>query len=670
MYEPSTSEVLQTLSSPADQSPLTVQRRSFLMAVAAGASVLSMPAWMGKFEAAASPLTPGEGVLVLLTMGGGNDGLNTFIPFNDGAYRSARGGLAFGPEETLPFSNDRGFNSRLGFMKSKWDAGDVALIDGVGETRLNDLSHFTSMARVMQGHTSALRSGWAGRYVDQLSQSDPFNSVSLGTTVPLVVKGERQNAIAVPRRDSSLYPNMGSAHPQLQYDALQKMGQLAGGSRPVQQLAGQVLSRSVDLSSQLSAFVEGPLDEADVVTKLRLAARLINSNLGIRIISIVFGDFDSHSGQAEMHNTRMTEIETGLKEFYSTLQAEREKQTLLLGVSEFGRRVKANGSAGTDHGTANTVFAIGSSVKGGQYGHQPSLTDLDKHGNMKVHVDHRHVVSNVVNTWLGGDSNAILGQEFGDIGFLNAPGDNPVDSGKPTPTPVSPTSMVDLKRQIGRLYLAFFNRRPDEAGELGWIQARKSGQDLASIASFFAGSPEFKDTYGSLNNSDFVDLIYRNVLDRAPDSQGKAGWTTSLNEGMTRGTVMTHFSQSAEFQAKTASKLLEFEEQSNIGRLYRAFFVRKPDTKGLHDWINMEIPLAEVAEGFAESPEFKTRYGSISDEQFVDLVYDNVLDRTPDARGRAHWIAQLQAGWTRGQIMIGFSNSEEFRVKVDKLYES
>ncbi len=671
MYDPSTSEMLETLSSPSDQSALTLQRRSFLMAVAAGAGVLAMPSWMGQFQAAATPLTPGEGVLVLLTMGGGNDGLNTFVPFNDGAYRSARESLALAQNQTLPFSNDRGFNGRLGFMKSKWDAGDVALIDGVGETRLNDLSHFTSMARHMQGHSSALRSGWLGRYIDQLDQGDdPFHSVSLGTTVPLVVKGDRRKAIAVPHRDSSLYPNMGSTHPQRQYDMLRQMGQSAGGTRPVQQLAGQVLSRSVDLSGRLSSLVESPVEEAAVVTKLRLAARLINANLGIRVISIIFGDFDSHSGQEYMHNERMDEINAGLQTFYSTLSAEREKQTLLLGVSEFGRRVKANGSAGTDHGTANTVFAIGSSVKGGQYGQQPSLTDLDTHGNMKVHVDFRNVLSNVVTTWFGADSAAVLGQDFGDIGFLNSPGnESSGGGGTPVPPPAKLTT-IELKRQIGRLYLAFFRRRPDDNGEASWMDARRSGRTLASIASHFAGSNEFLNTYGSLSNSEFVELIYQNVLDRSPDSQGRQDWTSRLDAGMERGVVMEHFSQSNEFQGNTEAKLLEHEERGDIGRLYRAFFVRKPDTQGLHEWINRDLPLAEVAEHFVESQEFRTRYGSISNADFVELIYQNVLDRAPDEQGRAAWNSRLDEGWTRGQVMIGFSNSPEFRNKVDDLYDA
>ena len=110
------------------------------------------------------------------------------------------------------------------------------------------------------------------------------------------------------------------------------------------------------------------------------------------------------------------------------------------------------------------------------------------------------------------------------------------------------------------------------------------------------------------------------------------------------------------------------EETGPIGRLYYAYFLRKPDTAGLHHWINQDLPTSEVSQKFTQSAEFKQRYGSLSDEEFVDLVYSNVLERTPDEEGRNGWVAQLKEGKSRGEIMIGFSDSQEFRTKVANKY--
>ena len=180
--------------------------------------------------------------------------------------------------------------------------------------------------------------------------------------------------------------------------------------------------RAVDLSDRLYPYLGDEADEPEVVSHMRLAARLINANLGVRLISIVFGDFDTHANQVEMHNQMMDEMNAALHAFYGTLSPIYEDQTVVVGTSEFGRRVHENGSGGTDHGTSNSLWVAGSRVNGGFFGSQPSMAGLRRWTNTTPTVDVRHFYGNIVERWLGADSAEIIGRDYSDLGFLRTPG--------------------------------------------------------------------------------------------------------------------------------------------------------------------------------------------------------------------------------------------------------
>jgi hypothetical protein len=221
---------------------------------------------------------------------------------------------------------------------------------------------------------------------------------------------------------------------------------------------------------------------------------------------------------------------------------------------------------------------------------------------------------------------------------------------------------VALDGQLSRLYQAYFLRQPDASGFGYWQGQRAAGVALATVSATFAASGEFQATYGSLSDGQFVDLAYQNVLNRAADGGGKAHWLAVLAGGASRGEVMIGFSESAEFVAKTGTTAPTTIQQAEVYRLYVAFFQRQPDQAGFGYWVGVRASgtsLRDIANLFASSAEFVTTYGSLTDARFVELVYSNVLGRVADAGGSGHWQAQLAAGLSRGQMMIGFSQSGE-----------
>ena len=227
--------------------------------------------------------------------------------------------------------------------------------------------------------------------------------------------------------------------------------------------------------------------------------------------------------------------------------------------------------------------------------------------------------------------------------------------------------------QVFRLYEATLERAPDVPGFMAWTGQILSGANtLEGIASGFVNSAEFQSTYGSLDNTGFVTLLYQNVLGRAPDAGGLAHWTGLLdNNTATRAQVVLGLSESQEFIADTAGPSLAYSWVSlksswadNVFRLYQATLDRAPDAGGLAGWAGQLASgesLQDVASGFVNSAEFQSTYGSLDNTGFVTLLYQNVLGRAPDAGGLAHWTGLLDNDTaTRAQVVLGFSESQEF----------
>ena len=226
-------------------------------------------------------------------------------------------------------------------------------------------------------------------------------------------------------------------------------------------------------------------------------------------------------------------------------------------------------------------------------------------------------------------------------------------------------------QQVWRLYQAALDRAPDTLGHANWTERLAGGGDaLADVARGFVGSREFQATYGALDDRAFVTLLYQNVLDRAPDADGLAGWTGRLTAGASRAEVVLGFSESREFITRTEAAATDFTVARDaaswtdeVYRLYRATLDRAPDAGGFLDWTTRLVggtALVTAVGGFVGGREFQNTYGALDDRGFVTQLYQNVLDRAPDATGMTGWLDRLAGGMSRADVVLGFAESREF----------
>lgn len=528
--DPTTEEAASALSAPAADDAWSLDRRRFLQAAAAGVGVSMMPSWLDGVAGAATPLGANQGVLVLVTLDGGADPLDMFVPISNGAYYQRRGGIAVGAAHALHLNPHRGMHPYLKHLRARWNLGEVAIVDGVGNPEV-DLSHFSAMADVQHGGPSAgvPKTGWLGRYLDGLG-ADPLHGVAIGPRLPLVLTGARTVGTTLPSQVD--FVRESRDHNRSLDAALVAMGANTTGLGNLGDRLADTTAGMMGVSAKTRPLY-GTASGTSFAHQMRLAANLINANLGIRCITIRHAGYDSHAKQPEMLGSRLAELDAGLAAFHSTLSGTFANRSLVLCMSEFGRRVGANGSGGTDHGAGQSVLAVGKGVRGGFHGSLPSLTDLTREGNLKHGIDYRHVLSTVVSRWLGADPTQVLGLS-GDLGFLGNPGGG--------------FAFLPVHGDVLRLYRAFFNREPDASGARYWIDTYDRGASLDVIAESFTQSAEFRNAYSGTSNAEYVSRVYRNVLGRAYDEAGYRYWLGLLDSRrVTRGTLVRWVAANAEF---------------------------------------------------------------------------------------------------------------------------
>lgn len=230
---------------------------------------------------------------------------------------------------------------------------------------------------------------------------------------------------------------------------------------------------------------------------------------------------------------------------------------------------------------------------------------------------------------------------------------------------------IDVSAQVYRLYAAVFGREPDVNGHQAWVKMLAAGaRTLEQVATGFVNAPEFQATYGATTNTEFVTLLFVNVLGRPPQAAGLNGLVGNLDGGMSRAEVVLIIAESAEHQAKRAGAQADFDVAhdptswvDDVYRLYRGIFDREPDVGGLDGWVTSlagGTAFQTVVAQFMASPEFQSTYGATTDAEFITLLYNNVLDRSPDAGGFAAWSSQLAGGMTRETLVERFVQSPEF----------
>ena len=428
---------------------LSKTRRDFLRTSAMGASALgTVPMFLNQTfaeldqEASNSEVQTETGkdgrILVVLQLAGGNDGLNTVVPYADDAYHKARPKLKKSGDKILKLNDQVGLSDQLPFLGKLHDEGQLAVVQGVGYPNPNR-SHFVSTS-IWETADIKNRSntGWLGRYFDNsYTGDDPTVGVSLKKTQPEAFGALKNPGISLSTPElyrwmhsggdealaEEFFAELNSPH-EATGSSIEEVGK-PGGKVGESNLAflervamdARVSSEKIlSLASKYKSKVK--YDGTPISRSLNLVARMIGGGLSTRVYYVSHGGFDTHQGQAGRHDQLLGQLDASLKSFFTDMKEQgNSDRVTLMTFSEFGRRVSENASAGTDHGKGSCLFVAGKPVKGGLYGEYPSLTDLDK-GDLKFKVDFRSVYATVIENWLKGSSKPVVNGEFEKLGFL------------------------------------------------------------------------------------------------------------------------------------------------------------------------------------------------------------------------------------------------------------
>jgi uncharacterized protein (DUF1501 family) len=398
-------------------------RRAFLQSSTLLALAPTVPGFLAQTARAAKPERDGR-ILVVVQLDGGNDGINTVVPFADQGYAKHRTALRLAKDRLVKVNDKVGLHPSMDGVGKLLEAGKLAIAQGVTYPNPSR-SHFRSMAI---WHTARLDAeeqaglGWLGRGLDEAAGA---SSLLVGSgPPPVALRGRRAVASAIERvEDFTLAPG---ADPRKALAAL---------PYPLPQRGGEGRVRGEEASDDLTAFVRRSMLDAYATAdrladhaqardgdtrypqtglgnRLRLVSRLIKVNTGARVLYTTQGGYDTHSAQLFTHANLLFELSNAVKAFVDDMAAAGlGDRVAVLCFSEFGRRVQENGSNGTDHGTAGPVFLAGAGVQGGLVGATPSMTDLED-GDLKMSLDFRRVYATVLQDWLGLPPKAALAGDF------------------------------------------------------------------------------------------------------------------------------------------------------------------------------------------------------------------------------------------------------------------
>ncbi|GIV07556.1 MAG: hypothetical protein KatS3mg017_0758 [Fimbriimonadales bacterium] len=408
-----------------------MSRRQFLKAgltlVAVG---LAAPPWLAHIaHADAQRLNKGEKlpndhILVVLQLTGGNDGLNTVIPFREERYYQARPNLAVPESQVVPIDERLGLHPALEPLKPLYNQRTLAILQNVGYPNPNR-SHFRSM-EIWQtadpdGHS---RYGWLGKYLDTLTDAaaNPVMAISFTQELPIALHGRKAQ---VPCFASLADLQVMTRDPELE----RTIKSLTSAEERKMDAPATVIRQStrtaLEAMEQLRERIRNYQPRAQYANDpfargLQQAAQIIATTPQTRVLYVSVNGFDTHAGQANTHQRLLSQFAGAVSAFYADLQAMgKADKTLLMVFSEFGRRVHENGSLGTDHGAAAPMFLLGGRVQGGLHGDPPDLRNLDGNNNLRMQLDFRRVYATVLD-WLGGDPEAVLGKAFSPIGTVRS----------------------------------------------------------------------------------------------------------------------------------------------------------------------------------------------------------------------------------------------------------
>jgi uncharacterized protein (DUF1501 family) len=408
-----------------------MHRREFLKSTAATSSLVAfqglLPNFLGR-TAAQAPEAQRAGardtILVVVQLTGGNDGLNTVIPYNDADYARLRPTLK---QTTHHRIDDRlAFHSSMEACQRLLQDNALCVVQGVGYPN-PDQSHFRSMDIWHAASTErVLTEGWIGKALRHIPSATSFHLASQNEPAPLALTGAPARVPSIGRLDDFQLRQqaVSAADRRQQRDLLDAASrpQEAGGLLDfVQRTAVETYASSRRLQ-EIGRNYEprAPYPASELGNHLKLAAQLIDAGLGARLFYVTLDGFDTHAAQAAVHANLLRDLSDSLAAFYRDLAARGHgERVLIMTFSEFGRRAAENGSRGTDHGSGAPILLIGGRVRPGVVGAHPSLTNLDD-GNLRHHTDFRQVYATLLDRWLGVPSRQVLGGAFTSVDCLRA----------------------------------------------------------------------------------------------------------------------------------------------------------------------------------------------------------------------------------------------------------
>lgn len=377
---------------------------------------------------------PGRGYrrLVIVQLNGGNDPLNTLVPFEDARYHAARPNLAIAPDAVHRVDELNGFHPALGRTATLFREGRMAVQRGIGYAGSN-LSHFRSIDIWEAASTAEKRphTGWLGRLADAqfLEEESPITMLAIGRDVlPHSMRAEESMACALPNLEDYRIRTggaTGESDARARRRVLEQLnGVGAGGEAVVSSAVGVANASIAALETAARTRSETEYPTTKLAQELAVAARVIEADLPTRVFYITQGGYDTHAFQAGRHEELLTTFDRAMSTFVTDLERIGAlEDTLVVTVSEFGRRVEENGIAersGTDHGAASLAMYFGGGIAPGLHGGQPDLEDLDENGNLRHAIDFRSEYATIIERWFGGDAAAVLGQTYEPIDALRA----------------------------------------------------------------------------------------------------------------------------------------------------------------------------------------------------------------------------------------------------------
>ncbi|MCW5520730.1 DUF1501 domain-containing protein [Aureitalea sp. L0-47] len=396
-----------------------MKRRDFIKNSALASSLFLVPGFLKAMDA---QLSVPEGIkrLVIIQLAGGNDGLNTVVPYRNDIYYRERPMIAIKKRHIIKLNTELGFHTNLAPLKELFDKGELTIVNNVGYPNPNR-SHFrsTDIWHTASAANEVLHEGWVGRYLD-LYGENPYDAIEVGNALSLIMKGKFGNGTVA--KDAAMLKKVAGdpyfdtllSYQQDAHLSEHNMGYLYQTMIDAKQTANYIYEKT---KVTKSAFDYGT---SEFGKQMKTLAEFINSRLDTKVYFASLNGFDTHAGQSGKHESLLKTYAEGVGTLVKDLKANGTfKDTLILTFSEFGRRVSQNAAMGTDHGAANNVFVIGKNLKRpGLYNQAPDLTRLDKNGDLIYEIDFRRIYANIMDNWLDVPSTTLLNEAHAPLNIV------------------------------------------------------------------------------------------------------------------------------------------------------------------------------------------------------------------------------------------------------------